>query len=118
MAAGEGSKVWKGRGRASKGSLRRRFLHLHEWIGLPVKVVASTSTFAGIEGVVVDETKNTIVIKTHRSIKRVPKEGSIVAFLVEGGQILLDVGKLRFRPEERLKRAKLSRWEYVVGGSE
>ena len=99
-------------------SLRKRFLHLHEWIGLHAKVVASTSTYKGIEGIVVDETKNTIVIKTHRSIKRVPKEGNIVAFLVEGGQILLDLGKLRFRPEERLKKAKLSRWEYVVGRGE
>ena len=71
-----------------------------EWIGKHVKVLAASNTHhAGIEGMVVDETQNTIVIQTEWGVKRVPKHGSV--FTINGTEVPGD--EVLVAPEERIK---------------
>jgi len=71
-----------------------------EWIGKHLKVVESTNKDAQhIEGVIVDETKNTISVETERGTKKVQKRGTI--FEIDGQQVSGD--NILASPEERIK---------------
>ncbi len=83
-------------------------LAVHELIGLRARVAESLSLpHRGIFGVVVDETKNTLVFRTRKGEKTVPKKGCVFSFSLPGGQkALLDGGRIAFRPYDRPKKAK------------
>jgi ribonuclease P protein subunit POP4 len=86
---------------------KMREIEVHELIGLSVKVVKAASLdLVGVSGVVVDETKNTLVVQTKSGGKIVPKEGSTFEFQFRGKSELLDGGRICFRPEDRLKKVK------------
>ncbi|RLI86718.1 MAG: ribonuclease P protein subunit [Archaeoglobales archaeon] len=88
--------------------MRPEFILAHEWIGLNVEVVKSPNPCeVGIEGVVVDETKNTLKIDTEKGLKTVIKRGR--TFRVRFAGKVLDVSGdlINFRPEERIKRGLL-----------
>jgi len=71
-----------------------------EWIGKHGKVVSSTNPDAlGIEGTIVDETKNTVTIETPRGDKKVQKRGTV--FAIDGHQVSGD--DVLASPEERIK---------------
>lgn len=72
-----------------------------ELIGKKIKVIESNnSSLVGIEGVVVDETKNIISIEVDGKTKQIVKD--LCVFDVEGKTIQgKDITK---RPEERIKR--------------
>lgn len=78
----------------------------HELIGLPVTVVESSNKYqVGIRGVVADETMKTIVIRTDKGLKMVPKEGSYFLFrLPRGIMVKVEGRQLLGRPEDRLKK--------------
>ncbi|MGZ7049412.1 MAG: ribonuclease P protein component 1 [Methanobacterium sp.] len=78
----------------------------HELVGLPVKVVKSTHDgFIGIEGKVVDETKNTIIIEEKGTEKIVPKEVATFHFYLPDGNVIEIEGKIIIaRPEDRIKK--------------
>ena len=80
----------------------------HELIGLRVRVVShSDPTLCGIEGVVVDETRNTLVIEVGGRRKRVLKLYGVFEFtLPNGKKVYLDGSEILGRPEDRLKRVK------------
>lgn len=82
-------------------------LRLHELIGLNVKIANSSSReLIGLEGKVVDETKNLLVIETEKGEKRIPKTASTFLFTLESGEKAELKGKeIAFRPEERTKKA-------------
>lgn len=100
-------------------------LHLHELIGLNVKITNSSSReLIGLEGKVVDETKNLLVIETEKKEKKIrlpthrqssfqnvrllkiPKISSTFLFTLENGEKVELKGKeIAFRPEERTKKA-------------
>jgi ribonuclease P protein subunit POP4 len=63
-------------------SLTPETLPGHELIGLQVRVADSTDpTRVGIEGTVVDETTNTLLVETAASgVKQVPKAGAAFTF--------------------------------------
>lgn len=81
-------------------------LRKHELIGLRVEVLEATDpSQARLQGVVVDETRNTLVLEVRGAEKRVPKHGSRFRFEVQGG-LEVDGEDIRFRPEDRVKKAR------------
>lgn len=81
-------------------------LRKHELIGLQVEVVHATDpSQSHVRGRVVDETRNTLVLEVRGREKRIPKHGSRFRFDVEGG-VEVDGEDIRFRPEDRVKKAR------------
>ena len=77
----------------------------HELIGLHVKVSQSTNKdVVGIEGRVVDETKNMLTIRTVDGEKEVPKkENTFEVHLPDGNVIEIHGALIIGKPESRLK---------------
>ncbi len=85
----------------------------HELMGLHVKVADSTHDgFVGIEGKVVDETKNTILIEQEdKTEKMVPKGVATFHFNLPDGRIVEINGKIIIaRPEDRIKKKFRKFW--------
>lgn len=82
----------------------------HEFIGLKVKVVNPKNKSLNLNGIVVDETKNTIKIevKTKKNTfeeKLIPKKHSVFQFEIPNGEIIEINGNiLSIRPEDRIKK--------------
>lgn len=75
-----------------------------ELIGLSVKVISSKNPANnGLQGVVVDETKNTFVIKTHKGKKRLIKQNCVFELKFEKEKVRVEGKILAKRPEERIK---------------
>ncbi|MCX8175080.1 MAG: ribonuclease P protein subunit [Candidatus Micrarchaeota archaeon] len=84
-------------------------LRWHEFIGLRASVARSASqAHRGISGTVVDETKNTLVIRgKDGKDRRVPKRGSVFAFVLpDGKKAVLEGAQVAFRPYDRPKKVK------------
>ena len=82
---------------------------MHELIGLNAFVKQSASApHKGLSGTVVDETKNTIVLRGKDGAERVvPKKGTIFRFILPGGKKAdLDGDKIAFRPYDRPRKVK------------
>ena len=81
-------------------------LRKHELIGLRVEVVRATDAgLRGLQGVVVDETKNMLVVEAGGKEKRIPKQGNRFRFEVPG-RTEVEGDEIRFRPEDRIKKAR------------
>lgn len=81
-------------------------LKKHELIGLRVTVLrALDPSLVGVEGRVVDETRNMLIIESGSRQKGVSKRGSRFRFDVEGG-VEIDGGDIQYRPEDRIKKAR------------
>ncbi|NPB02018.1 MAG: ribonuclease P protein component 1 [Methanopyri archaeon] len=79
----------------------------HELIGLRCRVVRSLGpgSWEGLEGVVVDETRNTLVLDTGSGEARVVKELVLLDFELPSGEVVrVDGALLVGRPEERLTK--------------
>ena len=83
----------------------------HELIGLTVKVTnANNPMIEGIRGVVVDETKNMLMISAKRRKVMIPKNVATFRFDLPGGiRVDVDGERLVAKPENRLK-TKVRRW--------
>ncbi|MBS7655369.1 ribonuclease P protein subunit [Candidatus Bathyarchaeota archaeon] len=83
----------------------------HELIGLKVKISCCKNLqLNGLEGLIIDETKNTLCIQTNGKIKLIPKDISIFHIFLPNGKIVEVNGKILVgRPENRLKM-RLKRW--------
>jgi len=82
----------------------------HELIGLEVEIADSTNKFqVGVKGLVVDETKNTLIIETEKGIKKIQKKGSTFIFKISNEKVKVNGNKIAVRPEERLK-LKVKKW--------
>ena len=84
-------------------------IRIHELIGLRAKVLQSLSLpYEGITGVVVDETKNTLVLSCKGGAeKRIPKKGCAFEFQLPGGEkATLDGDTIAFRPYDRPKKVR------------
>jgi ribonuclease P protein subunit POP4 len=81
-------------------------LRKHELIGLRVEVVgARDPSQAHLQGRVVDETRNMLILDVLGEEKRIPKHGSRFRFDVPGG-FEVDGDEIRYRPEDRVKKAR------------
>ncbi|MGC8652148.1 MAG: ribonuclease P protein component 1 [Candidatus Micrarchaeia archaeon] len=81
---------------------------LHELIGLSVKVAKSHDRFRrGVKGIIIDETKNLLVIRTAEgTVKRIPKENS--TFVLKPGKgksFTVNGEEIMFRSHERTEKA-------------
>ena len=83
-------------------------LRLHELIGLGALVAESSSLpHKGIRGLVVDETKNTLVIRVGIEEKIVPKKGRVFLFTLPSKEkVRLEGDKIAFRPYDRPKKLR------------
>jgi ribonuclease P protein subunit POP4 len=83
----------------------------HELIGLSVKVTRSTNPSSiGIEGRVVDESRNTLTIETEKGKKNIVKEQCTFSIeLPSGERVVVDGRVLVARPEDRIKK-KQKKW--------
>ena len=83
----------------------------HELIGLKVEVVRSSNPLLmGIKGVVIDETKNTLVVKVNSGKKRLPKDGVTYGFSLSNGTFIEVEGRqLLDRPVDRIGRRRRGR---------
>lgn len=78
---------------------------LHELIGLNVKVLKSKDKDQkGLEGTVIDETKNTLIVKTKNGIKNLVKIMSVFRFSIDGKRFIVDGAEINFRPYERIEK--------------
>lgn len=82
----------------------------HEFIGLRVNVTSSTNKSLNLNGIVIDETKNTIKIEIQNDNgifeeKLIPKSNSIFQFTLPNNEIVEIEGNiLSIRPEDRIKK--------------
>jgi len=83
----------------------------HELIGLPVEIIESKNKFQiGIKGIVVDETKNLLIIESEREIKKIQKKGVKFMFIIPNGKkVTVNGEKIALRPEERIK-LRVKKW--------
>lgn len=79
--------------------IKRNYICIHELIGLNAKVLKSSSTYTGIEGRVLWETRNALHLDVNGTRKLVPKKGNI--FLINEEIIIGDA--LIKHPIERTK---------------
>ncbi|HET6398627.1 MAG TPA: ribonuclease P protein subunit [Candidatus Thermoplasmatota archaeon] len=79
-----------------------------ELIGLPVRVARSTDgTLVGREGVVVDESLRTFVVRWPDGREsRLGKPGTTFAFHVRGAWVEVPGDAIEFRPEDRTKKVR------------
>ncbi|UCB58768.1 MAG: ribonuclease P protein subunit [Thermoplasmatales archaeon] len=78
-----------------------------ELIGLHVKIKDCTdSSWKGKSGLIVDETKNTFLIKIDNKQKIIVKKTATFEFNIKGRQIILNGSKISYRPENRIKKVR------------
>ncbi len=74
-------------------------------IGLTIKVVKSSNkSLEGIEGKIIDETKNTFTIETKSSEKKLLKNQITFKTTIKGKTVIIEGGCLTKRPEDRIKK--------------
>jgi len=83
-----------------------------EFIGLNAKVVKSTNPdYVGISGKVVDETRNTLVIRHENKDNVIVKNVAVFHFTTPDGTIVeVDGNVIIGHPEARVKRRLRRRW--------
>lgn len=82
------------------------------FIGLNAKVAKSSNPeYVRIEGKVIDETRNTLVISHEEKEKTILKDVAVFHFTLPDGTIVEIDGKLIVgRPENRVKKKVKRRW--------
>ena len=83
-----------------------------ELIGLRFRVLKSScKTYECIDGIIIDETKNTFVIKDNKEKKKIiPKKNILFEFTLRDNTIVkINGDKLIHRPESRIKKL----WKYI-----
>ena len=79
-----------------------------ELIGLKVKIKkCKDPLWEGISGLVVDETKNTFLIRVNNSNKRISKKIATFEFDYDNNKITINGINISFRPEDRIKKIKV-----------
>jgi ribonuclease P protein subunit POP4 len=79
---------------------------LNELIGLKARVLKSLDKKQrGLSGIVIDETKNTLVMDTLKGSKRVVKKSSSFRFYFQDAHFDVDGNEIAFRPVERTEKA-------------
>jgi ribonuclease P protein subunit POP4 len=70
-------------------------------IGRCIEVVSSTNkSHIGVEGEIIDETKNSLVIECKGKRKRLLKSG-ITFMFISNGKVVVDGKSIKKRPEDR-----------------
>lgn len=86
----------------------------HELIGLDVQVESNSMPgIVGLEGRIVDKTRNTFLLETVRKVLRIPKKNASLTFTLPDGQKARVSGSVLIsQPENRInKRMQKTRWK-------
>ena len=87
--------------------MNEKNLAKEEFIGQNVKIVDCTDpNWKGQSGLIVDETKNTFLIKTTHGNKTIAKKTAMFEFECDDGKIIIDGKKISYRPEDRIKKVR------------
>lgn len=79
---------------------------LNELIGLKARVLRSLDKKQrGVSGVVIDETKNTLLLETKEGRRSVIKKTSVFRFYAGRKAFEVDGREINFRPHERIEKA-------------
>lgn len=86
----------------------RKNIFQHELIGLDAKVIESTNPqLVGKEGVIMNETKNTLTVKENEDLNVLPKkEITLSVRLPKGEKVKMNGRRLVARPEDRVKKLR------------
>jgi ribonuclease P protein subunit POP4 len=83
-----------------------RNIVLNELIGLKARVIKSLDKKQrGLSGVVIDETKNTVVLETSSGTKSIVKRISVFRFYSGKNSFTVDGEEIGFRPHERIEKS-------------
>jgi len=78
-----------------------------ELIGLDVKIVKSTDpSWVGKEGQIIDETKNTFLIKIKDQEKTIAKKTSVFEFKYNDKKITIPGIIIAYKPWDRIKKVR------------
>jgi len=78
-----------------------------ELIGLNLKIIESKNQdLVGLQGKVIDETKNMLTIETKKGIKKIIKSEIKMRLNVKGKEFDVDGKILVRRPEDRIKKVR------------
>lgn len=78
----------------------------HEIIGLEVQVLNPSTASNTIRGNIIGETKNTILVRTTKGTKVVPKGNTTIKFKLDSGVCFISSSSLIGRPEDRISRKR------------
>jgi ribonuclease P protein subunit POP4 len=80
----------------------------HELIGLDAEIVDSTDpSLKNIQGRIVYETKNILIIDVNNKIKEIPKDTTVLLLkLPDGDGCVISGSDLVGRPEDRIQRLR------------
>jgi len=77
----------------------------HEFIGIDIVILDSPcKEQIGVQGSVVDETKNILVIETKEKKMKIPKSNTIFRFRVNDENVIVPGNMINVRSEDRTKR--------------
>ncbi len=82
-------------------------LYQHEFIGMTAEVLSTPDpSQLGMTGVIVDETRNTMTLRSDESTYHTLAKGNGMKLRVqrEAFDAVLDTNRIIFRPEDRVKR--------------
>ena len=87
--------------------MEKKTLAREELIGLHV-TIKECKDLSWLEksGIIVDETKNTLLLRIKNENKRIAKKIAKFEFDHKGRKIMLDGSKLVYRSEDRIKKAR------------
>lgn len=87
--------------------MEEKTLAREELIGRHVKIKeCKDSSWVGKSGLILDETKNTFLIKIDDQQKKIAKNIATFEFEFDGKKITIDGSKIVFRPEDRIKKVR------------
>ncbi len=89
-------------------SITKENLLQHELIGLKMEILDSSDpTLIGKEGVIMDETRNTITLKENEKLKKIPKKENVLSITTpKGEKVKVQGTELIARPEDRVKKLR------------
>ncbi|MDH7506819.1 MAG: ribonuclease P protein subunit [Candidatus Thermoplasmatota archaeon] len=87
--------------------MNEKELARQELIGLKIKIKdCKDPHWIGKSGLIIDETKNTFLIKIDNQQKTIAKNIAIFELDYEGKKVILDGSKISYRPEDRIKKIR------------
>jgi RNase P/RNase MRP subunit p29 len=87
--------------------MNKKTLARDELIGLHVKVShCKDPSWTKRTGLIIDETKNTFLIRINNNNKRIAKKIATFEFKHNGNRIKLNGLKIAYKPEDRIKKTR------------
>ena len=87
--------------------MNKKTLARDELIGLPVKVnQCKDPSWTKRTGIIIDETKNTFLIRINNKNKRIAKKIATFEFKQKRKGIKLNGLKIAYKPEDRIKKTR------------